>query len=260
MSNENSNFYDDVYAKRVVTPLDEQSDKGSAGLVSSKAGQRRRDKNEHKSLFADFMPSIAVYNMKGGTTKPGLVFSTHRITFTQIQESVAETTQIMKTFSPKTGGEDVHVNFFGEQPRVYQFSGNLFHLKTTKTDLATDNSSGVTPDLTSDANWFDNFKYAYENLLKGSKCAEYGLQVRLNYDWRWAQGYLLNFSSTLATLGSVPFTLSMLVKKSGLYHKADSLTAKPIVDSATRALGNEALNEGAFMTTPDQKVRFLFEA
>lgn len=263
-TNEESAFYDDVYKNRIIkiigAPISVPSNMTN-GLVNTPEGLRRADKGSVKSIFSDFIPSIAVYNMRGSSgDKPGVVFHTHRVIFNTINETIGESAQILKTFSPSLEGNDLHITFYGENPRMYQFSGSLLHLDSKRNVLTS--RIEPTPDGTVDSNWYDSFKYAYENLMKGSKCAEMGLQVRVSYDWRWSQGYLLNFNSSFntATMGEVPFSFAMLVVNSGTYHKSDSITAKRIVDDASKKAGNESINGGAFSVSNDGTVRFLFDS
>lgn len=262
MTNEEASDFSDAFQFRSqFAGFEEISDgQGSSGIVSNIEGQRRSDFDIGKSLFSDFIPSVAVYNIRGAAgATPGVVFQTNRVIFSNIRESSSEASQVLKTFSPGVTGDDLHVSFYGEMPRVYSFSGTLFHLRSKNDTRSSENKN--TPDGITDANWFDSFKYAYENLLKGSKCAELGLQVRVSYDWRWSQGYLLNFGSNFSVgqPGEVPFEFSMLVVKSGTYHRADEITARSFVDRAVQPVDQEAANEGVFKMTPGGTVQFHYD-
>ena len=261
--NEKTDNYEDVYRLRTLTFPFADLSVAASGLLVNNLGQRRADSNNGKSLFKDFIPAIGVYNTRGeGSKKGSAVFYTHRVIFKNIQESSAETAQVSKTFSPKIDGKDIHLSFYGENPRIYQFSGVLLHTMANGrgNPAASSVNSGITPDSINDANWYDSFKYAYENLLKGSKCAELGFQVRVSYDWRWSQGYLLNFSSNISAtnLGEIPFTFSMLVSKAGTYHTGGEISSKKVVDAALATTNQERVNNGVFMETSDGDPQFMY--
>tara|TARA_R110000824_G_scaffold8276_7_gene37362 strand:+ start:887 stop:1570 length:684 start_codon:yes stop_codon:yes gene_type:complete len=222
---ENSSDYNDPWTERKHP---------SAG--SGAAGHLRDSLRKTKSLFADFIPYISVHKayqsgINSGEGKDGsIVFETTRVLFNEIQEPSSETYQLLKTFKPTLDGRDSHLTFFGENPKIYSFSGSLFHLQIPGTE-ATAAASGNTPDTVSDGNWYDSFRYSYNNLLRGSKCAEKGFQVRVSFDYRWAQGYLLNFSANFSASspGVIPFSFNMFVSDSGLYHQESEVTAAGII-------------------------------
>ena len=219
MSNEDSSNYTDPWSAR----------KPPDSLEVAHGGEERPLYRAAKSLFADFIPSVVVYNAHNAAAAGDKVFETTRVIFEGVQESTSEAMQLLKTFQPNLEGKDVSLTFFGEKPRIYSFSGSFFHLNTKQKEKGT--VDGITPDTKIDGNWYDSFRYAYDTVLRGSKCAELGLQVRVNYDYRWSQGYLLNFTSTFAagSPGVVPFNFSMVVGNSGLYHKEADISSKTII-------------------------------
>lgn len=221
---ESSSDYNDPWTTRYPPPV-----------TTGSSGDLRETYRTSKSLFADFVPYISVHkayeNNKNDGVSGGIVFETTRVIFENIQETSTEAVQLLKTFQPNLDGKDSHLTFFGEQPKVYSFTGSLFHLDT-KTSKAEGSNTGISPDKSIDANWYDNFRYAYNNILRGSKCAEKGLQVRASYDYRWSQGYLLNFLASFSSSspGVVPFSFNMFVNDSGLYHKEDDISSSSIID------------------------------
>jgi hypothetical protein len=227
MDNQKSGDYKDPWASR--TP---------ELLVRGVTGSERYRRRDGKSLFSDFIPYMSVHNVFAEGTPGGVVFETSRVIFEGVNETSKETAQILKTFKPTINGKDFHVSFLGKDPQIFTFSGSLFHMDTVGKSVTQAYTGEVTttPDGEVDSNWYDSFKYAYENVLRGSKCAELGLQVRLDYDYRWSQGYLLNFNSNFSAmaLGVIPFSLSMLISSSGIYHKEADMSAKELISKIAK--------------------------
>lgn len=84
-----------------------------------------------------------------------------------VVEARQEVSQIRKLF-----GDAIEFHMFGSNPLVLQCSGEL---------LNTDNYR-----------WGDQWVFAYENFLKGTKCAENKARVFLAYDRVIVSGYMLN--------------------------------------------------------------------
>lgn len=110
-----------------------------------------------------------------------------------ILESVSEVrderSQIVETFG------DFYVFFFGERPPVYQFSGTLIN--------------------TRDVNWLSDFKFYYENFLRGSKCVENNARLILTYAGRQIEGFMPRMqSSTEASVeAGVKVSFPMIVTR-----------------------------------------------
>jgi hypothetical protein len=83
-----------------------------------------------------------------------------------IQEGRAERSQIVETFG------DYYVFFFGERPAIYTYTGTLINSKN--------------------ANWVADFKYYYDNFLRGTKCVELGAKLILTYGGRQVEGYMMD--------------------------------------------------------------------
>lgn len=84
--------------------------------------------------------------------------------------------------------------FFGRQPRVFSFSGTLY-------------STIQDP-------WWTAFTLLYQDLLRGSKLAQFQATAHLRYDNRIASGSLTMFQANLqaATQMAVTFSAQLLVK------------------------------------------------
>jgi hypothetical protein len=87
-----------------------------------------------------------------------------------VQEGHTERSQIVETFG------EFYVFFYGERPPVYTFTGTLLN--------------------TRDANWYGDFQFYYENYLRGTKSVEQQAVIRLTYQGRQIEGFILNTQSS----------------------------------------------------------------
>lgn len=210
------------------------------GIVTqaSSTGDMKRLGSSLRTAYKDFIPSITVYKVRpDNSDRPGIVFHTSRVLFNNVSELRSEAASVMKTFAPTLAQSETFVQFYGEQPRVFGFSGTLFNSKVPYSysfNGAVD--PGVTPDAKPDADWYNSFLYAYENLLRGSKSAEAGCVARVSYAHQWRQGYIINFTSnhSVDLPNEVSFQFSLLALQSGTYLKADTeIASSHAIDAAT---------------------------
>jgi len=86
--------------------------------------------------------------------------------------------------------------FFGEKPAIYSFSGIFLDTKEYP--------------------YYQEFMIAYEKYLRGRRAVENNMQLKIIYDGKIIDGYMLNIETT--TTGdseqSKSFTFSVLVRKS----------------------------------------------
>ena len=90
---------------------------------------------------------------------------------------------------------DGHVAFFfGQRASQWQFSGTLLN---TRQD-----------------NWFSAFHVLYQDVLRGSQLAKYGLELKLVYDDREVTGSLVSMSDVINSSDETqtPFNFTLLVK------------------------------------------------
>lgn len=87
--------------------------------------------------------------------------------------------------------------FFGEKPAVYSFSGIFLDTKEYP--------------------YYQEFMVAYQKYLRGRRAIENNMQLKMIYDGKIIDGYMLNISTT--STGDVEqtksFTFSILVRRSG---------------------------------------------
>ncbi|RLI55313.1 MAG: hypothetical protein DRP09_10340 [Candidatus Thorarchaeota archaeon] len=87
--------------------------------------------------------------------------------------------------------------FFGEKPAIYNFSGIFLDTKEYP--------------------YYQEFMVAYEKYLRGRKAIENNMQLKMIYDGRIIDGYMLNINTT--STGDVEqtksFSFSVLIRKSG---------------------------------------------
>ncbi len=105
-----------------------------------------------------------------------------------VQEQMAERYQLQETFG------DFNIFFFGKRAEVFTYSGTLFN--------ACDNLQ-----------WRNKFLDDYENLLRGTKCAEKRARAYLLYDDVVREGFILSAgtSQNSTVEGAVKFTFTLLV-------------------------------------------------
>jgi len=105
------------------------------------------------------------------------------------QEAHVERSQIVETFG------DFFVFFFGERPPMYSFSGTLMNTKN--------------------ANWVSDFKFWYDQYLRGTKCVENNARLLLTYGGRQIEGFMLNMQTqTDATMeAGVKVSFSFVVTR-----------------------------------------------
>jgi hypothetical protein len=192
-------------------------------------------------MVDDFEDEIAQIYIYGPSTKNGntsvdrqIVPPFSKFILESIQESHAERSQIVETFG------DFYVFLFGERPPIYNFSGTLIN--------------------TASVNWVADFKYYYDNYLRGTKCVESGARLVITYGGRQVEGFMLGMSTaTEASLErGVKMSFQLVVtRKSFIAFSADF----GFVVTGGETIGNakmiELLNdiagaEGIGTSSPDQ--------
>jgi hypothetical protein len=104
-----------------------------------------------------------------------------------VQEQRMEKQQIIETFG------DPYVYFFGERPRIVQFSGQLISSE--------------------DFNWRSQFWKNYDENIRGTKLVQNNARAYISFDTIVVEGYVLTASAidTADSPYTIPFNLSMLV-------------------------------------------------
>lgn len=104
-----------------------------------------------------------------------------------VSEGDQEKYQVVETFTA------YYAFFFGRRPPVYRFSGMLLN--------------------DSQFNWMNDFRYAYNNLMRGTAAAEIGARVIISYDKRVVSCFplSLNINQDAQTDKGVPFSMDVLV-------------------------------------------------
>lgn len=170
--------------------------------------------------------SIRVFGLrktqKGGTTKKDveLIPAYTKFLLESVQEAHVERSQIVETFG------DWYIFFFGERPSTYQFSGTLIN--------------------TRNANWVSDFKFYYDQYLRGTKCVENTARLILTYGGRQIEGFMTNMqTSTDAVMeagAKVSFSV-VVTRKTFLSFSDDfgsvTINGKNVQDSTFQALLNK---------------------
>jgi len=104
-----------------------------------------------------------------------------------VSEAHNERSQIIETFG------DYYVFFFGERPPIYNFAGTLLNAKNV--------------------NWANDFRFMYDQYLRGTKCVEVNARIIITYGARQIEGFILNSSmNRQATVeGGVGFQFQIVV-------------------------------------------------
>lgn len=128
-----------------------------------------------------------------------------------IDDQRAEKQQIVETF-----GDD-YVYFFGERPRVLQFSGVLMNTK--------------------DFNWKNEWWKNYNDLFRGTRLAEEGARLYIYFDDIVAGGYVVSSSSQISANDpyKCPFSFQLFITDyvdlstvgSVFFQEADSYASLP---------------------------------
>jgi hypothetical protein len=116
----------------------------------------------------DQLAAIRVVTTKNGKEQD-LVPRFTKFFLQSVQEGHTERSQIVETFG------EFYVFFYGERPPVYTFTGTLMNTKA--------------------ANWYGDFQYYYEKFLRGTKAVEEQAVIRLTYQGRQIEGFILNAQS-----------------------------------------------------------------
>lgn len=115
-----------------------------------------------------------------------------------VSEAHNERSQIIETFG------DFYVFFFGERPPVYNFGGTLINTKN--------------------ASWANDFRFMYDQYLRGTKCVSVNAKIIITYGGRQIEGFILNSSmNRQASLeGGVGFQFQIVVTEDrGLKYSDD---------------------------------------
>ena len=109
-----------------------------------------------------------------------------------VQENSSQVIQVVQSFS-----SGWHAFLFGEKPKLFTFSGLFID--------------------TVDYPYFQEFSMAYDKMLAGTKCAENKMVMRVVYDGRIAEGYMVDVSTNTAsgTISSKSFSFQVLITKTG---------------------------------------------
>jgi len=108
-----------------------------------------------------------------------------------VQEAHGEIVKLHQNFS-----NGWNAFFFGEKPSIYNFSGIFLD--------------------TREYPYYQEFMLAYEKYLRGRRAVENNMQMKMIYDGRIIDGYMLSISTTATgdMEQSKSFTFSVLVRKS----------------------------------------------
>jgi hypothetical protein len=130
---------------------------------------------------------LIAQNSTSGSPLTSLIPPNTQFFLESVQEQKNEKYQVVETFGAFTAF------FFGQHPEVYSFSGTLLNA--------------------ANQDWKNMWNINYDEFLRGTKCAERGAYVFIQYDDVMVQGYMV--SSTTQMTGaddkSVPFAFQMLV-------------------------------------------------
>lgn len=138
--------------------------------------------------FKEEEASIRLVGKKSGTNEDiDLIPPWTKFILQSASESYNERAQIVETFG------DYFVFFFGQRPITYNFSGTLINAKN--------------------ASWLNDWKFMYQNFLRGTKAIENNARIIMTYGGRQIEGFLLSTSNqTDATLEmGVPFNFQIIV-------------------------------------------------
>jgi hypothetical protein len=119
--------------------------------------------------FEDQEASIRIVGPKKGSKEEVDLIPPYTKFFLQsTQESSQERSQIVETFG------DFYVFMFGKRPEITTFSGTLLNAKN--------------------ASWYNDFKFMYQNFLRGTKCVENNARIVLTFGGTQVEGLMLNAS------------------------------------------------------------------
>jgi len=104
--------------------------------------------------------------------------------------------------------------FFGEKPAIYNFSGIFLDTKEYP--------------------YYQEFMIAYHKYLRGRRAIENNMQMKMIYDGKIVDGYMINISTTSTgdLEQSKSFTFAVLVRKSGWLR----MNLVPVYSAETRRL------------------------
>ena len=120
--------------------------------------------------FDDQEASIRLFGKKPGSKEEADLIPPYTKFFLQAaQESYNERNQIVETFG------DYYVFFFGQRPQIYNFSGTLLNSRSSS--------------------WLNDWKFMYQNFLRGTRAVENNARIVLSYGGRQIEGYILNTSN-----------------------------------------------------------------
>lgn len=119
--------------------------------------------------YEDQEASIRIIGPKKGSKEEVDLIPAYTKFFLQsTQESNQERSQIVETFG------DFYVFLFGQRPQITTFSGTLLNSKN--------------------ASWYSDFKFMYQNFLRGTKCVENNSRLILTFGGTQVEGLMLNAS------------------------------------------------------------------
>lgn len=138
--------------------------------------------------FDDQEASIRLYGKRPGAKDDvDLIPPYTKFILQSAQESYNERSQVVETFG------DYYVFFFGQRPVIYNFTGTLLNAKN--------------------ASWLNDWKFMYQNFLRGTKAVENNARIILTYGGRQIEGYILNTSnqSSASSEFGAQFSFQILV-------------------------------------------------
>lgn len=147
--------------------------------------------NPNKSVISSLSPvtsdgSITRESLDGKNEYYGVF---NNFSLTQVSESNEQIVKLHVNF-----GSDWNAFFFGEQPRIYQFSGIFLDTK--------------------DYPYYQEFMVAYDKYLSGRKSIESKVRTKFIYDGKIVDGYMLNITTNQTASDNIikQFQFTILVR------------------------------------------------
>ena len=172
----------------VVEDVDGEITNVAGGGVTPEAGFQYNLLPRLLEEFDDEQASIRLIGKKQGSDEiVDLIPPYTKFILQSASETYSERNQIVETFG------DFYVFFFGQRPTIYNFSGTLINARN--------------------ASWLNDWKFMYQQFLRGTKSIENKARILLTYGGRQIEGYVLNTSNTTVaeTEKGAPFNFQVLL-------------------------------------------------
>lgn len=158
-------------------------DVGSVGLDTYRVGNGEIQARTLGEAEADEPAAISVQTRDGDE----VLSAFSRFFLQSVSEQEQEKYQVVETFTA------YYTFFFGKRPPVYTFSGVLL------------NDQRHT--------WMNDFRFVYENFLRGTAAADLGAHTIITYDKRKVSGFVLSLRIQQDAMldKGVPFSIDVLV-------------------------------------------------